>query len=431
LSRRAIVVAAVCVCAFAAAADAQTAERRVPQLFGRVPSHGDQQLNVSASSMGAYDDDVIAALQSGSVDPRTQKSGTYNELATQVAYAKQGRRLLFGVSESSTLRYTPSLRDLSGMQHVGAIGLSGTLGKTRIRLNQTLGYSPYYSFAPQQSLFELEPGRVPASVSGSVVSRMDARTLGSSADISQPLGQRTTLQLTSSLQDTDFRRDGSGLRSEALGGRVVRNLTRDFGIVLGYGFQQGIYRTSPTDSRITTFHNLDLGIDYHRALSLTRRVAVNVTSGSTLVRGLDGSSQYRVIGDAKVTREIGRSWQAAAAYHRGVDLIDGFGEPFFQDSLIFSAGGTLNSRVSLSVAGGYAKGQLGMANSGAAVNNNDSYNASAHLRVALSRTLAFTSEYSLYRYQFDRATSLPLGLPAQLQRQGFRAGLELWLPLVH
>lgn len=426
---RSAVLAVLCFGAAAGVAAAQSEERPSTQLFGRMPSHGDQQLDITVSGRGAYDDNVIAALDNGIVDPRTQTSGAYDGFTTQTKYTKRTRHLVFAASELSVGRYYPSLSDITSIQHVGSVGLSGTYGKTLFSLNQTAGYAPYFSFAPTASLFGPQPGEIPSSVAGSVVSRMNARTLGSSADLSRQFGRRTTLKITSSLQDTVFQQDGTGLRTEALGAHIVRNLSSDFGIVLGYGIQRGLYRLAPSATRVNTFHDLDLGIDFNRPLSRTRRVRLSVTTGSTLIRASTGATEYFVVGDAKLTREIGRTWNASAAYHRGVDMLDGLSEPMLQDSAIATIGGALSPRLELAITGGFSKGQLGI--SDGPVNHNRSYNGSARLRIGLSRTVAFSTEYSFYDYRFDRTTYLPLGLTPEFRRQGLSFGVDLWLPLIH
>jgi hypothetical protein len=43
--------------------------------------------------------------------------------------------------------------------------------------------------------------------------------------------------------------------------------------------------------------------------------------------------------------------------------------------------------------------------------------------------LSVETQYVVYRYAFDDTVRLPLGLPANLNRQGFRIGLTGWLPL--
>ena len=383
---------------------------------------------MSVSALGAYDDNLVATLQNGSIDPQTQTSGPYNALDTRVMFTTHSRRLMFGASESSALRYYPTLSDITGIQHAASVGLNGTFGKTEVTVNQTFGYSPFYSFSTIPIVFDAQLGGPPPSVADSIVTERDTRTIGSSANLTQKIGGRTTLQFNASREDTSSQSEGTGLKVENIGGRLTRDLTRDLGLVLGYGVRQAHYRLSPSVTESDSFHNIEVGVDYHHALSLTRRTRVSFSTGSTLVKGAQGGSEYRLIGDARLTKEVGRTWQGVAAFHRGVGLVEGFHDPFFSDSFICSLGGAINSRVDISMMGGYSRGQLGVSASGS---NNDSGNASAHMRVALSRTLALSGEYFFYRYHFDEGVALPAGMTPQHTRHGFRFGLDLWLPLIH
>jgi hypothetical protein len=422
------VLAAICVSAAAGVARAQTTDRPSSEMFGRVPSHGPQQLDVSIFTLGAYDDNVVAAANDGGVgDPRTQIGGVYDGLAAQTRYARRARRFTFAASESSVFRYYPSLRDITGLQHAASLGVNGTFGGTQLALNQTFTYSPYYSYTPLPTPIETQPGILPTPSTDSIVAPMSARTVTSSVDLSHPLGKRTQVRFAANYQDTEFN-DNTGLQVKAISGHVQRNVTSSFGINAGYGLQQGLYRVNPGSTELTTFYNLDLGIDYHKALSRTRRTKLSFSTGSTMVKGASGSSEYRIIGDARLSREIGRTWEAAGVYHRGVGLIEGFGEPFFQDALAITAGGAINSRVDVSAIGGYSRGQLGLSTAG---NNNDSYSASTRVRFAVSRTLALSAEYYRYQYHFDDPAGLPIGMFPHLRRMGLKFGLDLWLPLIH
>ena len=44
--------------------------------------------------------------------------------------------------------------------------------------------------------------------------------------------------------------------------------------------------------------------------------------------------------------------------------------------------------------------------------------------------LAVYGEYVAYRYEFTNAAGLPAGLPPKVDRQGVRAGLTLFLPVL-
>src|SRR6185369_5286025 len=92
-------------------------------------------------------------------------------------------------------------------------------------------------------------------------------------------------------------------------------------------------------------HNLDTGVDYSRDLSLTRRTKLLFTSGATIVRQ-DTLTRYEVIGSARLSREIGRTWQADATFQRNVGFLDSVREPTFYNGINFSVGGLITRRLS-------------------------------------------------------------------------------------
>jgi hypothetical protein len=136
---------------------------------------------------------------------------------------------------------------------------------------------------------------------------------------------------------------------------------------------------------------------------------------------------YQLTGNARLNREIGRTWHATMAYSRGAGLVDGFSQPFFTDAIATSLGGVIERRLELTVSGSLSKGQMGLTADAA---QNDTYQGSARLRLALSRLVSLSGEYFYYHYRFGDGAALPLGVPPALDRQGARFGLNLWLPVI-
>ena len=61
----------------------------------------------------------------------------------------------------------------------------------------------------------------------------------------------------------------------------------------------------------------------------------------------------------------------------------------------------------------------------------DSYVGSVRLRYGLTRIAAPFVEYLYYFYDFrGGAQQLPADVPSRLERNGIRAGLTLWIPLL-
>ena len=248
----------------------------------------------------------------------------------------------------------------------------------------------------------------------------------SMATLSQKLG-RATVSVSGSTQRTAFTDEPENrLRSDSASGRFVYHVSRDIGLVAGYAMQRGQYDIGPSAAQAQSFNNIELGLDYDHALSLTRRTTVGFASGMTSVRDAHGASEYRLIADARLSREIGRTWHATAAYHRGASLVAGFNQPVFADAVQMGLTGALSQRLMFAASAGASEGQLTQTLQPNPVRN---YLGSARLQYALTRLLALSGEYDYYYDHFDRSEGVPAGLGQHLVRRSVRIGLTFWLPL--
>jgi opacity protein-like surface antigen len=89
--------------------------------------------------------------------------------------------------------------------------------------------------------------------------------------------------------------------------------------------------------------------------------------------------------------------------------------------------GLVGSRVELSGSGGYSSGSIGL---GAQAEGLDSFTGTVGVRVGLVRYLALDAEYAYYHYLFDEGSLLPPGVSRGLNRNGIRAGVTVWVPLL-
>jgi hypothetical protein len=74
---------------------------------------------------------------------------------------------------------------------------------------------------------------------------------------------------------------------------------------------------------------------------------------------------------------------------------------------------------------GYVSGAVGLSE-----RNFDSTLANARLRFALHPRAALFAQYFYYTYLYKDGVADHLLASPELERQGFRAGLNIWLPLV-
>jgi len=172
--------------------------------------------------------------------------------------------------------------------------------------------------------------------------------------------------------------------------------------------------------------NVDVGIDYARPLSFSRRTTITFGSGTSIVTD-QFRSYYRVLADAGLTREIGRTWSLNGTYHRGVQYVEGLGGPVYADTVQMQVHGLVARRLDLGMTGGYSNGAIALStvDSGYVT-----YTGAVTLRVALSRLVALDTQYAYYYYDFSsQATVLP-GIPGRLRRNSLRVGFSGWFGLL-
>jgi len=422
LTAAALVAAAPARAQFAGAA----APRPMTPLFGPGRPTGEQSLDLSLATFGGYDTNVVEDDPGSIIDPRTQRSGSFSGLNARLAYVRKFRRVSFGLTGDSALRYYGGGSDILGMQHAAGASFDVALERTHINVGQTLAFVPFYSFSTLPVLFTGAVGDVLAPNADQSIVRRDERLYATFVTVSRSIGQRLLATASGSLQGADFSRDSTAMRNLSGMARLSYGLTKNLSLVAGYGASEATYREPLRDRQRFRTHSVDAGLMFNRPLSLTRRTTLGVTAGTTAIQDESGITQYRLIADARLNREIGRTWHATAAYHRGVGFVEGFLQPFYTDSLNLSVGGLFGSRVEATVTGGYTNGEMGLGTT----TRTESYSGTTRLRVALSREVALSAQYLLYRYRFDQADLLPGLLPPYLERQGLRIGLDVWLPLV-
>jgi hypothetical protein len=429
---RTLLVCAALLHAVTAAAQTSTPpprpERPYRGLFGGGVGNAEQLLTVNVSLGAGYDDNIFGDGGTGGVssDPRTARGGSYGVLSGGVSYSLDRRRIAFGASVNGSTRYYSDV--FEGL--VGAYG--GTVGGTfrlsegqTLRANQSINHQPYLQLVVFPQLFEIPVGQGTLPSLDFATAESDYFSYDSSVEYTAGVGRRGSLSLSYGRQLHDFETEGNDFTSQGGHAAYVHRLTQGLGLRLGYGHREGRYPAA-AETRVVTWQNWDVGLDYSRALSFSRRTKFAFSTGSSAIGGYD-RTYYRLTGDVSLTREIGRTWDGSIAYSRGVGFIEAFAEPFFSDSFTVSFGGMMSRRLQFRAAAGGALGSVGLSGN----QDYNTYYASASLQHALSRFLGLGTEYFYYRYNFDATAQLPSGMSRELDRQGVRAYISLWAPLIH
>lgn len=400
-------------------------------LFGGdsgTPTENGQHMSVSFTALGAYDDNVFAG-ERGSTNPQFQRPGVYGAMTTGLVYSNQGDRHSFDATGTAAFRYYPDQDAVSSTQQMGSIAYGMRLGRTSLQLSQAAVRAPRFGF---QGFPELAP------IDGSSLSTeplafgtndfdltlLEMVRLASGASVTQTLSSRSSLSFNYSLRHTRFPDGAPDVTNQQGGGQYDRQITRGASLRLGYGYRQfGV--ASPNGQ--TGVHDINVGVNYQRALSFSRRTTLHFDSGSSMV-ARQGRTFIRLTGVADLEHEIGRTWTARAAFQRGVRMIDGFAEPAFSNSISAQVGGLVARRIDVSGNVAYVKGLTGIGED-ALDSRFTTYAATLTVRYAFSPILAAYTQVLRYRYVFGEDVQLPAGFDRSVERGGARFGVTSSIPL--
>jgi opacity protein-like surface antigen len=122
--------------------------------------------------------------------------------------------------------------------------------------------------------------------------------------------------------------------------------------------------------------------------------------------------------------QFSQGWQARMTYRRGLDVVLALRDPVFADGLSATVDGVFTPRLDFLAYGGFTKGQSALSQQSSTF---DTYTANVRLRYALTQMWATYVEYLYYSYDFRGTAQLPVGVSPQLDRNGIRVGVTMWL----
>lgn len=392
-------------------------ERPYRGIFASGADDSSQTLVGTGSISSGYDDDLLANA-TGRNRPVSGQQGFLTQLSGGLNYNLNAARGSFNAGLGSTIRYYPSLEhDYYNTHSAGVSGVARLLDKPQVSVHAGAHYQPltflaaYPVLAGPESVEAPQPDYVP----------VDAQYLSYDAGIG--VSHRASRKVTLSASATH--RNTSKLEhqfwSQSANANVQIQMTREASLRLGYTVSEGHYEGRPT----VRVHRPDIGVDFARALSLTRRTSFTFGVGTEATKSGD-HTRIRASGSAEVTHEIGRSWLARGAYHRGTYFIETLPEPVFSDSFTASLSGLLTRRIQfVSIA------SASMGKSGLNTKPFDTYRGSAGLSMALTRYMNVGTNYAYYKYVFDPSIELPTGVPRAVNRQSIRGYVSMWVPILN
>jgi hypothetical protein len=393
-------------------------------------------LDLRASVIEGYDTDLPQSLVS-TIDPLSLQTEGFSTLFdTGATYAWRKNKTEVGANAMSVLRYYTDLGSAKSVGHSAGFGVTTTtLGGTTLFVNQSAAFTPTYLyglFPSTIAIDAIEPGDPGVTAPDYVVNDLQSYVYTTTMALSHSLGRRNSISGTGEFSYTDRLAETetwSDISSYAVRGRYTRNTTRNTALSTELRYRSGEF--GYRGSGIITEVALDVGVDYDKPLSATRRASLDVRVG---VSGTDypGSAfgqigfqrQYRTTGEVAFSYPFSQTWTASATVRRGLEYATDLPTPVVTNGAIASVTGLLTRRVDVSILAAYASGE-------SILNRNtlffDTYTGDVRVRFAVSRTLALFAEYLYYYYDFQNGALL-LPIPPGLERNGVRAGLTLWMP---
>jgi hypothetical protein len=413
-----------------AAAQSARPDRPYRGLFGGRVDNPERLLTLTASIGSGYDSNVLldtgAFSGGGTSDPRIGISSPYGSFAAGLNFTLHRSRFSIESAGSTLMRYYSDLNDPFVPAHSGHVMVALTPKPgTRVIAAQSIVFQPFLSLFVLPRLYD-EAAATPLTADfGAGAS--DSLSLVSNVELSQRLSRRATLIVGYVRQRTTFERTSlfGDLSSDVGIARLSYLLARGLSARAGYGYQSARYAGTPNGN--FRGHTGDIGVDFNRALSLSRRTTLTFATGST-ANVYQNVTYYRLLGNARLVREFGRSWSAAAGYDRTVEFQPAYSRPVLGDAGIIGVTGLVSRRVQVAANIGAFYGQVGFSGPNSRY---ETYSGTTSVTVALSRNLGVSAGYAYYRYRFDNAAlPLPLAdLPLKSERQSIQTNLVLWLPL--
>ena len=420
---------------FAQDTGAQTQSRRPYRgLFSSGADEAEQLLEVRGWLGGGADRGVLLSgyggTGGGSESPREGSYG-YGQGALQYTLTKT--QVTLDAGGNVTIRRYSNETMRTGSGHLGG-SLRGPLN-TRFTASENVSYQPYL-------LLGLSPLLGDSVLDQSGMVREDFAvsaeqyvryTTSAGVEQSNRLSRRATLGFHYLF--SDFHNETSTrkyqYRSHAVGTTFKQGLTRDFGFHIGYEYRLTDTAQATRPGRLVA-HNADIGVDFNRAFSLTRRTTFTMTTGSSAYvqdngsQGQNSQTVYRLIGSARLNHEIGRTWNAFLAYDRNVSFLEAVNELLFNDGLSVGYGGLISRRLQFQSDARVAIGTVGL---NARSDRFRMYTAEATLTGGITRHLALGATAFFNDYSFDTSRFLPSGVAPEMTRVGIRGYVTAWAPL--
>lgn len=423
----------------AAAQGVQRPTRPYRGLFGGGPppdpNRTRQELTLTASALGGYDDWFLPGATSAPVDPRQQRHSGETLMADLGVRYSRGRAARGITLDGRAYMEAYSSVDIDPtVGGEGRVRVDTDLGRTlRLQGSYHAGYQPTLVLGAFTTA--ADPAAAPVTEADVTSGYTAQRSVSNSGVVN--LDGRWTPRQTSSVAGGYSRLQyldelGHDSRSWTFTTTHTWALTAPTSLRWTYGFNDTALDEDTGLGTPFTHHNAEMAWVYQRRLSPSRQLQMSAGAGATYVRTLHVLDRTRLTywtpsATGAFLVDVGRSWAFGGNYRRAPTVLQGVTlTSFATDSATLRLSGLMARRLETALSTTYANGHAGGSGTDARY---QSYIGSAQLRYALSRCCAATVGYDYYIYRFTNVIDLPAGFPTSYDRQAVRVGLTLWLPL--
>jgi len=407
---------------------AQAPEGRFSPLFGAPdPRQSPEEtsnggLSASGSLFGAYGDGFLIDQGFATArQPYPRLPGPSYGYDGRLFYDRLGEQVALNANAASTAGYYPAAEQfVLGRQFAGISSswVASSWRSGRVSTGGAVQYSrngtPFMRMTPPES----QP--VETIDGDQLIGSPHRASVQGHVQLEQDAGRGKSIGVMAGLQSSKLQ-GNERLDSYDVGGTFNAKIAR-------YGTFRAGYTLQEVDRGVAfyTVHHADIGGEYGRPLSASRRTFVSFSGGSAALESKDQTRVY-ITADASLSYELRRSWTGRLRYDRGFTFVDEIVDPLVSDAVSADLSGLLSRRIDLTGSGSFRRGTVGLS---PGATDFHVYGARTRVRLALSRASAVFAEYLFFHYSFAESVRLG-GLPSFYDRQTVRVGVTIMTQLLH
>lgn len=400
-------------------------------LFGSGIGNASQSLTVDGN-LGALYYEQLGIDQS--VIGRIPTHGSAGQAAAGMAYGLGLKRLRISASAQSSGTYIPAAQGKASLwivNNFASVNASSNLDlsrRTHLTLTQAVAYQPgrYAELFPTGFGSGFDPS---LALSNTTDTGGHSVTLDSAVRLAHEISRRVSISadygfIRRSLSNISS--VSSTLLSHRAGAAAHLSITRNLKLRLGYRFSDD--QVGEPDAPHYRTHTADIGLDYDRALTLrlSRHTTLNLGAGLGAVVDQGGRQHYRVLGNADLRHEMGRTWSSSLVYTRTMGFSEVFQQPVLEDTVRANLNGLMTRRLSFNAGVATSRGTVGFLAAGHGLVRTT---ATTGLQAAVSRNVALMLDYLYYRRDIEALVVVPPGVGRTPENQILRVSVNVWAPL--